>query len=73
MELLSDAGLKYIISRVLDNAKDAKDDYTATKNEFSAGKRLAYYEILDTIKNELIIHDADIEKFLLDFDLDKEL
>lgn len=73
IDLLTEDGLRYIIERVLSNAKDAKEEYQKNKDDFSDGKRLAYYEILDTIKNELEIRDADLKKMLLDIDLDKEL
>lgn len=31
---------------------------------------MAYYEILDTIKNELKVRDADFKEFGLDIDLE---
>lgn len=31
---------------------------------------MAYYEILDTIKNELKVRDADLKEFGLDIDLE---
>ena len=48
---LSVSELEYIVSRVLDNAKDAAE--SKDKSEFTDGKKLAYYEILDTIKMNL--------------------
>lgn len=72
-DLLTEDGLRYIIERVLSNAKDAKEEYQKNKDDFSDGKRLAYYEILDTIKNELEIRDVDLKKMLLDINLDAEL
>ena len=73
INLLSEDAIRFIVARVLSNAKDAKEEYQKNKDAFSDGKRLAYYEILDTIKNELEIRDADLKKMLLDIDLDKEL
>ncbi|MBQ4640941.1 MAG: transposase [Clostridia bacterium] len=60
--------IKYIIARVIDNAndEDPKD-----RSEFTMGRRLAYYEILDTIKNELIAHEQDLGEFGLDFNLEE--
>lgn len=70
-ELLTEDGLRYIIERVLDNAADAKKEYEEKKDAFYDGKLLAYYEILDTIKNELIIRDADLKSMLLDISLEE--
>ena len=68
-EALTEEGLAFIISRVLDNAKDAIEESKDSPNdEFVQGKRLAYYEILDTIRNELIIRDADLKSMLLELD-----
>ena len=68
---LTTSELEYIISRVLTNANDALTD--ADNSEFSSGKKTAYYEILDTIKNELIARDIDVKPFGLDIPLEKFL
>ena len=67
---MTESEIKFIISRVLDNAKDAIKE-TDTNAEFSSGKLFAYYEILDTIKNELIVRGQDLKEFGLDIDLEK--
>ncbi len=42
---------QFIIKRLVDNANDAFIDYKNNINdEFYIGKKLAYYEVLDTIK-----------------------
>lgn len=72
-ELTSDA-IKYIIARVLDNANDAvKESEENPNDEFYDGKRLAYYEVLDTIKNELTVRDQDLKEFGLDIDLENQI
>ena len=72
--MLSEAEIKYIIARVLDNANDAFEEAGENKNDdFYQGKMLAYYEILDTIKNELICRDQDLKEFGLDINLEKML
>ena len=49
-DALTREGLAYIVSRVLENAKDAvAESKSNPDDEFVQGKRLAYYEILDTI------------------------
>ena len=68
MNKLSVSELEFIVSRVLNNANEAlssKDD-----SDFAQGKRLAYYEILDTIKNELEVREIDTKDFGLDITLE---
>lgn len=70
---LSVDSLKYIISRVINNANDTIKESRENKgNEFYDGKTLAYYEVLDTIKNELEAHSQDLKEFGLDIDLEKD-
>ena len=64
--------IKFIISRVLDNANEALEEAKENKDDdFYKGKKLAYYEILDAIKNEIDIRDEDLKEFGLDIDLEK--
>ena len=64
MNDITEEGIKYIIARLLDNAKDTMAEYKENKNDdFLQGKRLAYFEVIDTIKNELIVRDADLSEF----------
>lgn len=70
--MMTDATIKFIISRVIENANEAHDEAKANKGDiFYAGKSLAYYEVLDTIKNELEARDQDLKEFGLDIDLEK--
>ena len=63
----------HIINRLLSNANDAlKDAHANDKDEFYVGKKLAYYEVLDTIKNDLIIAEYDLQECGLDIDLDND-
>lgn len=71
MRSLTTSELEFIISRVLDNAKDAS--LSEDNSEFTQGKKLAYYEILDTIKNELVVREVDIENFGIDIVLESLL
>ena len=71
MNDLTAARLQYIIARVIDNAYDAvKESKEDPKNDFINGKKLAYYEVLDTIKNELYVSEQDMKEFGLDFPLE---
>lgn len=70
---MNESLMNYIIARLIDNANDCLEERKENpKSDFLDGKSLAYYEMLDTIKNELIAHDIDLEKFGLDIDLDKK-
>lgn len=69
---MNEAVIKFIISRVIENANDAAEESKQNKaDDFYKGRKLAYYEILDTIKSELEARDADLEEFGLDIDLEK--
>ena len=71
---MTDSEIKYIIARVLDNAKDCIEEAKENpESEFFDGKKLAYYEVLDTIKNELLAHSEDLEIFGLNCNLEKML
>ncbi len=72
MNQLTPEALEYIIARVIDNAKDAVNEAKENpSDEFYAGRRLAYYEVLDIIQAELDIHDQNLKEYMLDMDLDK--
>lgn len=67
---MSDA-FEYIVSRVLDNANDAISEAKENpEDDFYKGRKMAYYEVLDTIKNELKARDADLKEFGIDIDLE---
>ena len=60
MQTLTNDQLAYIIERVLTNAIEATEAAKASAHDaFKDGRALAYYEALDTIKNELEICDMD--------------
>ena len=66
MSKLSEDSLKYVIARLVENANDA-----VKESEIDKGRRLAYYEMLDILKSELDVRDADLKELGLDFDIDK--
>lgn len=55
----------FILERIINNAMDAANE-KGGDDTFQDGKKLAYYEILDTIKNEIIAHDIDVSEYGLD-------
>lgn len=70
--MMQESTIKFIIFRVIDNANDAiKQLKENPEDDFYKGRKLAYYEILDTIKNELIANDKDLKEFGLDVSLEK--
>ena len=70
---MTDASIKFVISRVIENAYDAIAEAKQNENDnFYKGRKLAYYEVLNTIKNELDVRDIDLKEFGLDIDLEKE-
>lgn len=68
MNHLSTSELEFIVARVLENTRDCLSD--EDDSPFAQGKRLAYYEVLDTIKNELAVRDVDLSGFGLEIPLE---
>ncbi len=69
---LTQDAMKYMIGRLLDNANDALAEAEENKGDpFYSGKSFAYYEMLDTLKNDLDIYEEDLKEYGLDIDLDK--
>lgn len=72
--MMNESEIKYIISRILDNANDAIEESNQNKDDdFYKGKKIAYYEVLDTIKNELKAKSQDLKEFGLEINLEKTL
>ena len=66
---LSEDSIKYIIGRVVRNANDVVSERRKKPDDaFLQGKGLAYYEILDSIRNDLLISDTDLSDFGLEND-----
>lgn len=62
--------VKYIVSRLIESANEAKAESDKDKkNDFEAGRKTAYYEMLDILQSELDAHDFDLSEFGLDVDL----
>ena len=61
----------HIVERLLRNADDALKEFDQNKDdEFYQGRRLAYWEVLDTLKSELMVADYDLKACGLDRDVD---
>ena len=66
--------LSDIIQSLIERGVEAKKEATSNKDDgFQAGRSLAYYEVLDTIKNRLMSFDIPLKE--VDFNIvpDKEL
>lgn len=61
-----------IIDRLKSDADEALSDYEQTKSDFSDGRRTAFYEVLDSIKNKLYSFDLNPDDYDLGDDLDKK-
>ncbi len=62
----------FIIQRLIKNAYEAfKEIKINPYDDFNKGRKLAYYEMLDTIKSELIVQEQNLSEFGLDIDLEK--
>ncbi|MBO5907468.1 MAG: transposase [Clostridia bacterium] len=68
---ISNESYKYILARVLERAFESIEEANENEDEFYKGRKLAYYEIADIIKSELMVRDADLKEFGLDVDLEK--
>lgn len=71
-EALTKDGIKYIIARLVERAKESANEVKENpENDFQAGRNMAYYEMLDILKTELEMKDQDLKTFGLDLDLEK--
>lgn len=70
-DTLTEDGIKYIVSRIIDYANDADKERKDNQDDaFYNGKWLAYTEMLNVLKNELDVRDADLKEYGLDFDIE---
>ena len=60
---MSAAEMKYVIYRVIKNGYNSIDDAKEDPCEFNRGRKMAYYEVLDTIYNQLDIYEQDTKNF----------
>lgn len=67
---MSEEVMKYIIECIVENAKDVSK---LERNEFNDAKRLAYYEVLNTITGQLEINDVELKDYGLDFKIENIL
>lgn len=70
MNSLTPESIKYIIARLLERGAEAAEESKSDPNsDFEAGRRMAYYEMLDILKSELMVREQDLKEFGIDIDL----
>lgn len=66
--------LKHIVSRLVANANEAHEEAAKdAKNTYNAGRKVAYYEMLDILQAELDANGQDLKEYGLEFDLIKKI
>lgn len=71
---ISKEDFRHIIQRLLDNARDTKEEWRKDKaNEFKSGLDQGYYEVLDTLQSELDVAGVDLKEIGFDLDLLKDI
>ncbi len=65
--------LKATIERLIENADEALQEAKAHKNDspYYSARKDVYYEVLDTIKDDIIMGDLDPDDYGLGMDLEK--
>ena len=70
---ISEEIMEKIIFRLIRNADEAYAEHIKDRSdEFEDGRSLAYYEMLDTIQNELEANGVDLKKYNLDVNLEEK-
>ena len=73
-DALTRDGIKYMIARLLENANEAAEESRENREDkFAAGRRVAYYEMLDILKSELDVREQDLKDFGLNIDLENKI
>ena len=71
-DMMTKGAIAYIINRLLENGREAVEDFRKEKNDYNSGRMEAYYELLDILQNELSVRDEDLKEYNIDINLDKE-
>ncbi len=60
------------IKKILERAKEASIESKKDRSDlFSSGRNLAYFEVLDMLRNELEANGYDVESLGMDIDIDE--
>ncbi len=69
-DLLNKEGLEWIISSIIERAKETVEEYGDENDDFYKGLMQGYYEVLDMIKSRIIIREGDPDNYDLGFRLE---
>ena len=72
--LMTEAEFQYIIERILLNAYDSINECKKNNHQdYYVGHKIANYEVLDIIKNELIARGENLDEYGLNINLEEFL
>ena len=70
---MNESTLKYILERDSDNANDTMNEARENPDDaFYKGRRFAYYDVLDTIKNTLLNEGIPLDDLGLNVELERK-
>ena len=64
MDELSKEELIYILNLIISNCFDESKEKPT--DEFNEGRKFAYYEVLDSIRNQLDVREVDLSEYGLE-------
>lgn len=70
---MTDGLFEFIVQTLIERVFEAVEEEKEEKTDFNSGRVMAYYEVLDIIKNRLEIYDYDVSKCGLDINLERLL
>lgn len=74
MNELTKESIEYMVARLIERANEAvKNSNEAPMDDFAAGRRVAYYEMLDILRSELLVAGQELKDFGLDIDLESKI
>lgn len=69
-DLLDRDGVKWIVETILEQAETAMSEFDEEQSAFFEGRLTAYYELLDSIRNRIVLMEGKPEEYGLDFEVD---
>ena len=61
---LTKEAFQYIVARIAERGLEAVKEYRESKDDFQSGRSMAYYEVLDIIRSELLVREQNLEDSL---------
>ena len=69
-DLLDRDGVKWIIETILEQAVTAMSDFDEEHSDFFHGRLTAYYELLDSMRNRILIMEGQPDEYGISFEVD---